>query len=374
MQTTIMTATGRHERGAILIHVAIALMGLMAITAFVLDQGVFYLARRQAQNGADAGAHAGAVARLFDETGTPAPGGPTERSATVAAQSNQVFGAVPGVVVEYGCPSFAPEATNGVCVHVETYRDGTHGSTSLPTYFANLWGQTSQDVLAAATAQVRAANYSDCLKPWMIPDRWQENTPPATKYNGADFYDQPTTGWTANDVGTTLVLKPGSPGAAIQPSNYFEIGAAATYQEAIQGCIIRAQIGDAMDSLPGNRVGPTRAGTNALINADPMATVDVHGVVHGSCAPACSAPYTGWPISPRIVPIAMFSPQEYVNLGSPSGNFQLHIVNILAFFIQSVGPPQATVTGVIVGGIGVLKAGPTVGSGTSFLHFITLIQ
>ena len=50
-----------NERGAITIHVAIALMALLMFAAIVVDQGAFYVSRRQAQNAADAGALAGAL-------------------------------------------------------------------------------------------------------------------------------------------------------------------------------------------------------------------------------------------------------------------------------------------------------------------------
>ena len=42
------------------------------------------------------------------------------------------------------------------------------------------------------------------------------------------------------------------------------------------------------------------------------------------------------PVSPRIVPIAMFSPAEYASMGYPSGRFDLHVVNILGFFVQDI--------------------------------------
>ena len=41
-------------------------------------------------------------------------------------------------------------------------------------------------------------------------------------------------------------------------------------------------------------------------------------------------------VSPRIVPIAMFSPAEYASMGYPSGRFDLHVVNILGFFVQAI--------------------------------------
>ncbi len=152
MQITIMTATGRHERGAILIHVGDRRNGPDGVSPpLSLDYGVFWLGRRQAQNAADAGALAGAVARLFDETGTTGdPDGPTKASCDgCRAKAISVLGAVPGVTVEYrSTPSFAPEPSNGVLRPCGVYRDGTHGSTRLPTYFAKLWGQTSRRTFA----------------------------------------------------------------------------------------------------------------------------------------------------------------------------------------------------------------------------------
>ena len=49
------------ERGAITIHVSIALIALLAFSAFVIDYGSMWVSRRQAQNAADAGALAGAI-------------------------------------------------------------------------------------------------------------------------------------------------------------------------------------------------------------------------------------------------------------------------------------------------------------------------
>ena len=60
--------TRRHvtsERGAVLVQVAIALVGLMALSAFVIDYGVLWASRRQAQNAADAAAMAGAISMAF---------------------------------------------------------------------------------------------------------------------------------------------------------------------------------------------------------------------------------------------------------------------------------------------------------------------
>ena len=53
--------TTSRERGAIIIHVAIACLALIVFSAFVVDYGVMWVARTQAQAAADAGALAGAL-------------------------------------------------------------------------------------------------------------------------------------------------------------------------------------------------------------------------------------------------------------------------------------------------------------------------
>src|SRR5262245_28680538 len=58
---------GSRERGAVLLHVAVAMLGLLAFCALVVDYGIFWAARRQAQNSADAGALAGAMGLAYDD-------------------------------------------------------------------------------------------------------------------------------------------------------------------------------------------------------------------------------------------------------------------------------------------------------------------
>ena len=53
------------ERGAVLIQVAVALLALLALSAFVVDYGVMWASRGQAQNSADAGALSGALSLVL---------------------------------------------------------------------------------------------------------------------------------------------------------------------------------------------------------------------------------------------------------------------------------------------------------------------
>ena len=62
------------ERGAIVIQVAVALLILLAFTAFILDYGVMWASRGQAQTAADSGALGGCGGG-----GGPAPAPPRLR-------------------------------------------------------------------------------------------------------------------------------------------------------------------------------------------------------------------------------------------------------------------------------------------------------
>src|SRR5438093_13240383 len=81
----------RDERGITLIFVATGFLAFMAATAIAIDVGMFMTARSQAQNAADAGAHAGAVALALNDFSDRSPSGPAVQSAIGAAQANQVI-------------------------------------------------------------------------------------------------------------------------------------------------------------------------------------------------------------------------------------------------------------------------------------------
>ena len=104
-----------------------------------------------------------------------------------AALANNVWTAAPTAQVSWTCPA----GVAGSCVRVDVYRNGEFGSTPLPTIFGKLLNISSQGVRATATAVAAAANKSsNCMRPWMIPDKWTENTAPSDKFNGADVYDR----------------------------------------------------------------------------------------------------------------------------------------------------------------------------------------
>ena len=141
------------ERGAIIIHVAMALIALLALTAVVVDQGVMYVSRSQVQGAADAGALAGATTLLMEPTAWA--------DATVAAQTfantNGIWGQAPGLAnvwispLPYNCPDGIP-----ACIRVDVMRglpdkDGGAHTNTLPMYMMGIVVLTSQGTRATAS-------------------------------------------------------------------------------------------------------------------------------------------------------------------------------------------------------------------------------
>ena len=214
-----MLSRGKRERGAIIIHVAFALLALLAFSAFVVDMGMMWVSRGQAQNAADAGALAGAVALMRD-------GGTSTDAAKSAFQwtnNNAIFGAAnsdTNVRVTFSGPTgtcgtscdvatFPPCAPDKPgCVRVDVfrnapdrpYRGGATLGDPVPTLFGPLIGITEQRVRATATAQVSSGNQIKCMLPFAVIDRWADNyDPPVTTYFPDDALTG-TAGWTPNDA------------------------------------------------------------------------------------------------------------------------------------------------------------------------------
>jgi Flp pilus assembly protein TadG len=174
------------ERGAVLVHVMIATIGLLALSALTIDFGVKWIARAQAQNAADAGALAGAIALSFDDPDDLTDTGAAKQNALQYALANWVWGEAPivNVTTDVTFPT-CPDGATDTCVRVDVYRNQQRGNP-LPTFLAQFVGVMAQGVRATATAQVRTGNATDCLKPWAVIDRWDEFNGPEPDYPGSD--------------------------------------------------------------------------------------------------------------------------------------------------------------------------------------------
>ena len=400
----------RSDRGAMLIMVAICLFVLTALSAIVLDQGVLYTARRQAQNAADAGALAGVQTLMLDATA----GAVARDTAKYVVKQNTIWSeslADPDITISWPLPSLCPDGFHA-CIKVDVSRGGLDAAgvqhtNYLPTFFAQMLGIQHQGINATATAEVLNGNATNCLKPWIIPDAWQElSVPPNNQFDvGVDNYQPPTsedaTGYRASMFGTPIHLTEGDPNSAVAPSNYYEAdldgSGASNYQNNIENCVnILKEINP--NTPPFCDAGPTGAaepgcvnlsngrkpnaninGAQALIDADPSATVDSSGNVHNSCAEdnSCTGAYVGRTFSPRIVPVALFDPAAYMNGAHQSGNLNLPIVNIMAFFVQDVvqsGQNKGQIDGVLCGDASLFVAGAGTAPGAQFLKIPGLIR
>lgn len=361
----------RDDRGAVLVHVAFALLALMAFSAFSIDYGVFWTSRRQAQNAADAGALAGAIAlqqRLSD----------TDAEATGAGVGafNSVWGVSPatqGLIVTEPASWCEPPQK---CIRVNVYRDAAH-TNALPMFFGNLFGMTSQNIRATATATVGSGNASDCLKPIAVPDRWVDNDGNGV-FSTGDTYTPPTqsggTGYTLDDVGTVIHLKddPGDDGVPKLNNGWYRLidivgaghaGGANETRRAIAACV--SNLYSVNSDLP-EETGEEEGARDALLD---LFDLDSHayfdnspGVkkVVNSCADPGGAVcnvyvddgrngYT--PVadpnlltSPRVIALPVFDPKiqavgGYDSQGHYHAAGSLVMVNIFGFFLIPPGLP-----------------------------------
>jgi hypothetical protein len=389
----------------------------MGFSMFVTDLGALWLARGQAQNAADAGALAGAVARAFDDTGSPpTANGIVYQSALSAVGNHSVVGAAPTADVTMTCP---PYATAGArCVRVDVFRDGTHNSVELPSYFGNIFGFTTQKIKATATAWVGTANGTDCLRPFAVPDLFTDLNPgnadnPVGQYHhyytsgrnagmplpNPDTYVKPTstdpgTGYTiANNYGQPITLKYGNPSQSdvMQPGWFMPIDVpradgtpttgGARYSSNISNCNgIPVDVGDYLLTENGGMQGPTQHGLEDLFAKDPYAMWDTSTKrVVGSCAPGCTPPVS---FSPRIIALAVYDVEQYDQSMSnnswtqcPGGGKCVQIVNFLAFFVDHIAQ-NGDVVGYLTREAGILTTtgGTQLNNQNAFLNVIQLIQ
>ena len=332
----------RAERGAILVQVAAMMLGLTALSAFIVDYGILWTARRQIQNTADAAAMAAAVTIAFGDPAQAAD------SARTAVAQNFVWGAqATADVAQVACPTGSVGV--GTCVRVQAFRNQASGSP-LPTVFGSLVGVNDQGVRATATAQVLYGDSSDCVRPVAIPDRWTEfhNNAGGGGWDAVDTFERyrpngsllpspdvyvPPGGIGANGTGYSRLGGGGFPadyGVQVRfaPQQFLNQpvgnerfvpvritpGANGPWDmlRDMSFCVPRVVLpGTDLSVETANADMPTREGLDALISQDPNSFWDAslnggRGGVRGGCM--ASGDCT---VSPRIVPIVAFNPDAW---------------------------------------------------------------
>ena len=368
----------RDERGMTLVFVGVGFMAFLAASTLTIDVGMFMTARSQAQNSADAGALAGAVALVYNDFDDRTSSGPAVQSALSTARGNTVMNGT--VSVSPGDVTF-PTGPTGLNnrVRVTVYRTGGR-SNAVPTFMGSMLGVSTVDIMARATAEASPANAANCLLPFTVSDKWQENVDAPWMPDGTfDMYDKKGnllnppdvyipgkngTGYDAElDKGTQLVIKADN-GSQPSPSFYQAWAipgnsGADDYREAIAGCnktVVETEF--LMTAEPGNMVGPTRQGIEALVAQDPGAYWD------GYCKCVKGSAYG---LSPRIRPIPLYDPLYYETGKQQGRNADLKMVSYLGFFVEGMQGNE------VVGRIHPITA-MTTGNGTTESSFAMAIR
>jgi len=345
----------RNERGMTMAFVAMGFMAFLTATTLAIDVGMYMSARSQAQNAADAGALAGAVALGFNDFDNRNVGGPAVSAAISAAQANMMIGEAPSVLpADVTFPN--DPAGHPTRVKVAVYRNSERDN-EIPTIFGKIFGVDSVNIAATATAEASQASAMTCVKPFMIPDRWSEASgtfnpltsdfrmydnrgvllPPGSRDVYIPANQSGYTGYTDDDRGMQLILRAGT-GSNIEPTAYQSWSMPGNngliggewYRHNISGCNTQIITIDPSNPLfltqePGAMTGPTNQGVDELIARDPNAHWDTGcRCVRGSNAP----------ISPRVTPLPLYDPKKYAEGKANGRNADFWLANILGFFID----------------------------------------
>lgn len=385
------------ERGAVLIHVAVAMLGLLAFSALVIDYGIMWSSRRQAQNAADAAALAAASSLAYD---APGDWDRARLNAKGVGEAHRIFGAAPNIDLGSGfstditedisfppCPPGTPGPTD-TCVRVNVYRDVV--KDALPTFFARLFGVLSQGVRATATAQIASGNQVECLLPFAVIDRWSDTyddnvdtaywpndgtgngtsdielgkqgwtanddfQPTQSDTYEAPYNDNPNhTGWTVDgDYGRQLIVKAGSmnqySAGWAQQVDLPQSTGSNDYRWNIENCN-KQPVGVAYEDnectavdepagcisiKTGMAQGPTRMGVGTVVDYDTQAAWDPNA--DGPQGPGTGAVVGGQGMSsPRIRPIVIIDINHYIASNCSGTTCIGKVANIIGFFVEGV--------------------------------------
>jgi hypothetical protein len=426
---------GLGRRGVTAAVIAVSLAALLGMVALAVDVGMLMKVRGDAQRAADAAALAGA--KDFLNPSIPNQKDAALKHALEYASRNYVgwkyVDTSAAIIMDSGAVYVgnSPEAYVQVIpaeqkVRVFIRREQT------PNWFGKMFRLPFTAISVKAAAQAVDAGTGKCVKPFAIPDMWQDNDDdinPANRiddivgqqgkkggeeweFDQGDVYQRfkdpsypntPTTwtGWGSSwrnqsaaaanpgvyyydDYGRQMVIKMSNPQESPSPGFFYPWtmpydasnpqaycdaqGSCASpnngaqwYKWNISHCNPVAvntsetvnQDADYLDK-PGNMIGPTNQGMDALIAEDPLAcwaefpdaNPEHIGSFTGgevrkraSANGACDQPYPGWENSARVAMVPLFDPSQIT-----SGRTTLTFNNLALIFIEGQDNAHAEVT------------------------------
>jgi hypothetical protein len=374
----ILTRFSRDDGGAVLALVALGSIALVGIAALAIDLGMLYTARSEAQRAADAAALAGASAfQNGDPVAEPWWVDTARTRAYDLAALNRIRNAAvtaDEVVVEPNPAAYT------VTVTVTRERIGL--------WFAPVLGIPVGTVSARATAeaaQAGAVNPTKCIKPFALPDMWEERSPTqdldgnqiwdfereracngqCSKENwrfdqGVDVY-RPRTMQNPTGYGTEFRTgKMDHSGRHYEKDDgrripikiedvpsYWQVWALEgrgfpSAEAAIMGCVNRTMaIGDQVEAEPGNMANPIYQTFMKLINEGERDWTDENGnTISGrpgdptarwdeATGTVVNSSLADWRESSRVITVALFDPN-----GMGPGRHNLDFVDFALFFLE----------------------------------------
>jgi len=337
--------------------------------------------------------------------------------AEAVGNQNLIAGVSPGI--KDSDITFPSTSVNDPQVQVIAARDSAH-SNPMPTFFVKIFGVTTANVSAKAVAEAYVSNGTGpqvgarCVKPWLVPNcdpGYTSGTANPLCSSGVGGFVNVQSGGLSSTlsrgavqaptgpIGEAYTLKPGSPGGAAAPGQYYAAyipdtsqfatecpacasqspggggsGSAAVYRTNIECCnnnpIVCGSNNITLASTAGNMVGPTRQGVDCLIHQSGSSFSGGSNCGQdrmGDISNPCSGPppavmtdlsITAGPNNP-YVSVGTYIPSQQSDSvvalpiwdGTPlqSGqNPSVNIVGFLQLFIQSEGSPQGTVYGTVL--------------------------
>ncbi len=339
------------ERGVSALILAVGMIFILGMAGMAIDLAALYVARSQAQRAADAAALAGAQSFVLNDCVTGDGGNLSMACTTLARQvaqtvgdQNLIAGMSPNINLDTDI-TFPNQTTTDPQVRVVagrgTYNNSDHGN-ALPTFFVKIFGIDTASVSAFATAEAfNPSGTSEtigttCLKPWMFPNCDQFNTTVDPNYQ----YCQPGVGpfiipigggkykvarpvnYPDGALGEPYVIRPGSPGSAAAPGQYFIAylpssgsvpstcpncaktappgggnGSGALYEANIECCNDSPvycgetlQLDTTLQSTSGAKAGPTADGVECLINQNTGSSSCGQDYIDGISTSPCDDP------------------------------------------------------------------------------------
>jgi hypothetical protein len=315
----------RRERGSFLVLAAITMLVVLGLAALAIDVGYMLTARNQLQAGVDASALAGAAGLMTNQN--------------LAIQRAMDF-AGRNICIQQ------PVAVSAADISFPTAnRIRVTSSRQLPLFFASALGLNQTLITASATAELGSIVGTDHLRPWAIPDFGFR-------------------------LGDYVVIKSGELGAPGTNPGFFypvdfppankgtpETGASAYSSNIENGCDGTVEIGDILQVEPGNMVGPTKQGVDAIIRWDSGAywSTSTNSIM-GSRYPGYS--------SPRICIVPLYD-ERYP---PDSGRNTVTVTGLAVFFVEGISGKN------VYGRFIEMLTHGIWGSGNTYLYGVHLVE